>query len=274
LLAAEKLVDYAASLGFDVKELKAELEKAWRHLLLAEVSDSSGWTPWASEVQYTANEVANVKNILKLVNEKLKVAVPAKNSILKINTADGKVTSWQAAVTDEGKPALLPVGMSVRAENYAATIKQFGDKLYRIDIHCNRPADGAVEIAFDTAEKGLFYSAGAGEQIAVEIPTDLKKDPALALSNGFIYLNNGYSLVKDCSVEHLAATWKMKERKLVFRQELNEENPGMNMRFYLVKGSANDGLQLGNLLNTNPVFTVKEADGKLVYEKLMPENLN
>lgn len=274
LLATEKLVDYAASLGFDVKELKAELEKAWRHLLLAEVSDSSGWTPWASEVQYTANEVANLKKILKLVNEKLKVAVPAKNSTLKINTADGKVTGWQAAKLKPGKPALLPIGMSIRAEEYSASVKQFGDNLYRIDIHCARPADGTVEIAFDMAEKGLFYSAGAGEHIAVEIQTDLKKDPALSLSNGFIYLNNGYSLIKDCSVEHLAATWKMKESKLVFRQELNEENPGMNMRFYLVKGSASDGLQLGNLLNTNPVFTVKEADGKLVYEKLMPENVN
>jgi hypothetical protein len=274
LLAVEKLMDYAASLGFDVKELKVLLEKAWRHLLLAEVSDSSGWTPWASEVQYTANEVTNVKKVLKEISDKLNVAVLAKNTTLKINTADGKVTNWQAVTTEPGKTALFPVGMSIRAEKYSVSVKQFGDKLYRMDIHCDRPADGAVEIVFDTAEKGLYYSAGAGEHIAVEIPTDLKHDPALALSNGFIYLNNGYNLVKDCSVEHLAATWKMKDRKLVFRQELNEENHGMNMRFYLLKGSVNDGLQLGNLLNTSPFFTVKEADGKLVYEKIMPENAN
>ncbi len=123
----------------------------------------------------------------------------------------------------------------------------------------------------DTPASGLYYSAGAGEDIAVEIPTDLKHDPAFSLPNGFIYLNNGYSLVKDCSVEHLAATWKMREQKLVFREELAENNPQMKMRFYLVKGDENAGLQLGNELNIWPTFRIWKNDKKLKYEKVMPE---
>jgi DNA-binding beta-propeller fold protein YncE len=225
-------------------------------------------------VQYTANEVANAKKIIKEVTDKLKNQQVIENKILKIDTRTGTVTAYQNVAAKPVKAAISPVPMTVLAENYTTSVKQIGENLYRMDIHCDRPADGAVEIIFDTAEKGLFYSAGAGEEVAVEIPTDLKHDPAFSLSNGFIYLNNGYSLVKDCSVEHLAATWKMKEKKLVFRQELNEENPGMNMRFYFVKGTVNDGLQLGNQLNTWPSFTVKTENGKVVLEKLMPEYLN
>jgi len=118
-----------------------------------------------------------------------------------------------------------------------------------------------------------MYSAGSGEDIAVEIPTDLKNNPAFTLSNGFIYLNNGYSLIKDCSVEHIAATWKMKEQKLVFREELNPNNPEMNMRFYLLKGSANDGLELANKLNTWPSYSVTFSKSGIGYTKVLPDSM-
>ncbi len=273
LLAMEKLVDYAASKGIDVTELKAKIEEAWRHLLLAEVSDSSGWTPWPVEVQYTANEVAVGKKLLKEVADKLKTMLPLGDKTWVLETQTGRMMPQESLSPKTAKAALLPLPVSVRAEKYTSTIKQVGENLYRFDIHCERPADGAVEIIFDTAPNGLFYSAGAGEEIAVEIPTDLKHNPAFSLSNGFIYLNNGYSLVKDCSVEHLAATWKMKEQKLVFREELNEDNKSMDMRFYLLKGSADDGLKLGNRLNTWPSFTVKIQNNQLVLEKQMPESM-
>lgn len=273
LLAIEKLVDFAASKGIDVTELRVKLEEAWRHLLLAEVSDSSGWTPWPAEVQYTANEVAVGKKILKEIADKLKTLLPLGDKTWVLDTQSGNLTAQGTVSPKTANAGFLPVPVSVRAEKYTSSIKQFGENLYRFDIHCERAADGAVEIVFDTATDGLLYSAGAGEDIAVEIPTDLKHNPAFSLSNGFIYLNNGYSLIKDCSVEHLAATWKMKEQKLVFRQELNEDNKSMNMRFYLLKGSAQEGLKLGNRLNTWPVYIVKIMNNQLVLEKQMPESL-
>ncbi len=117
----------------------------------------------------------------------------------------------------------------------------------------------------------MYYSAGTGENIAVEIPTDLKHDPAFSLSNGFIYLGNGYCLIKDCSVEHLAATWRQKEQELVFREELNENNPGMKMKFNVVKGSVNSGLEFANKLNRWPCYYLKIVDKQLKYDKVIPE---
>jgi len=271
VLLAERLIEFAASKGVDVTELKKLLEQAWRHLLLSEVSDSSGWTPWLVEVQYTAAEVANANKILAEIMDKLKGVLPLGDKNYRVDTKSGQVTPMDSPKINAASTSFLPVPFAVRAEKTTSSVMKINENLYRLDIHCDRPADGAVEIVFDTPKSGLFYSAGAGEEIAVEIPTDLKHDPAFSLSNGFIYLGNGYSLVKDCSVEHLAATWKMKEQKLVFREELNPENMEMNMRFYLVKGDVNKGLELGNQLNTWPSFRINIANNKLNYEKIMPE---
>ena len=272
VLMVQRLVEYADSKGIDVSEQKKLLEEAWKHLLLSEVSDASGWTPWLVEVQYTANEVADANMIIKQIMDKLKVVLPLDDKTYRVNTQSGKITPEVSENSNSGKTDYLPIPFAIRAEEATTSVKKINENLYRLDIKCKRPADGAVEITFDTPSSGLYYSAGAGEDIAVEIPTDLKHDPAFALSNGFIYLNNGYSLVKDCSVEHLAATWKMKDQKLVFREELNENNPEMNMRFYLVKGDKNKGLELGNELNTWPTFRISKKNNQLIYEKVMPES--
>jgi hypothetical protein len=274
LLMYERLVQFVGKSGNNVSELDSMIDKAWRHLLLSEVSDASGWTPWLVEVQYTANEVANANRELKEVEKRLIKLLPANQNNWSVDTKTGVVKPAEPAKNSKSAESFLPVPFYVRAGKTMSSVEQLGENLYRLDINCKRPADGAVEIVFDTPASGLFYSAGAGEDVAVEIPTDLKHDPALALSNGFIYLNNGYSLIKDCTVEHLAATWKMKEQKLVFKEELAEDNPEMNMRFYLVKGDKNKGLEFANSVNTWPSFTVKIENGKLVLEKLMPEYWN
>ena len=272
ILLAESLIDFAASKGVDVTDLRKLLEQAWRHLLLSEVSDSSGWSPWLVEVQYTAAEVANANKILAEIMEKLKGVLPLDDKNYRVDTQSGKVEPMDTPDLKAPTASFLPVQFAVLAEKSVSSVMKINENLYRLDIKCERPADGAVEIVFDTPAKGLYYSAGAGEEIAVEIPTDLKHDPAFTLSNGFIYLGNGYSLVKDCSVEHLAATWKMKVQKLVFRQELNPENLEMNMRFYLVKGDVSKGLELGNKLNTWPLFRISKKNNKPNYDKLIPES--
>ncbi len=273
ILMAERLVDYAAAKGMDVAKLRKMILEAWKHLLLSEVSDSSGWSPLLVEVQYTDNEVANAELMIGEVMKSLKSLLPMDERNYLVDTKSGKVALTTGTNGDNSTVGVLPIPFAVRAEKSVSTIKKINEKLYRIDIKGERPADGAVEIIFDTPAKGLYYSAGSGEEIAVEIPVDLKNNPAFTLSNGFIYLNNGFSLIKDCSVEHIAATWKMKEQKLVFREELNKNNPEMNMRFYILKGDVNDGLELANKLNTWPSYHVFFSKTGISYTKVMPESM-
>ena len=273
VLMVEKLIDYLSGQGADTSELKKLLLEAWKHLLLSEVSDSSGWTPWLVEVQYTANEVANVRMILQELMKKLQKMLPETDEKLLVNTKSGKVSEIDDLPKDKDSVGPLPISYSVRADSYSAKIRKISDVLYRMDITCKRPTDGAVEIIFNTAANGLYYSAGCGEQTKVEIPTDLKHDPAFSLSNGFIYLGNGYNVIKDCTVEHLAATWHVKDQKLVFREELNKSNPDMSMRFYILKGDPDAGLHLGNALNTWPSYVVNISKSGVQYSRLLPEEM-
>ncbi len=272
VLLAEKLVEYFhGKVDKNLwQKLLAWLREAWKHLFLSEVSDSSGWTPWPVEVQYTANEVAMARMYLKKIFDALKEYIPAGEETLVADTRTGNVTKEKMAVSVTGKDDYLPLPLFVRAAAYQTKVKKVNDRLWRLDIHCDRPADGAVEIAFPTAGEGLYYSAACGEETLVAVPGDLKHDPALALTNGFLYLGNGYSLIKDCSVEHLAVTWKQKNKRAVFREELNENNPGMKMRLYIYKGNKEEGHCLANKLNTWPVFRLWKEDNALKMQKIFP----
>ena len=270
VLVAEKMIEYAKVQGKDVTKLLKLLREAWIHLLLSEVSDSSGWTPWLVEVQYTANEVANAHMKLKKIFDSLKDLIPQGDNGLIVYSKTGKVISSKKEIDKDLNEDYLPIPYYVRAASYTTSINKINDNLFQCDIDCKRPRDGAVEIAFDTADDNLKYSAGTGEESIVKVPTDLNNNPALALSNGFLYLGNGYTIIKDCSVEHLAVTWRQNEKRAVFRQELNENNPGMKMRFYIYKGTSEDGHKLANQLNTWPVYGVSNSDNKVVLTKIFP----
>lgn len=271
ILLAEKLIAEAKKRGYNVSDLKQMLLKAWRHLLLSEVSDSSGWTPLLVEVQYTANEVADAMMIVRKILDQLRGMLKMTRKPVLVDTRSGRITAMTEMKEPGSHAAHLPVSFSVRAGEYKVEVRQFRENLYRLDIHCARPEDGIVEIAFQTAEQGLIYSPGCGENGMVEIPTDLKHDPILALANGFLYLGNGFNLIKDCTVEHLAATWRVKQKKVVFREELHADNPGTRMRFYILKGSAEEGLVAANRLNVWPSFLVHIADGEFKSTRVLPE---
>ena len=270
ILTAEKLINYAEMLGKDVSTLSDLMHQVWKHLLLSEVSDASGWTPWLVEVQYTANEVANARLLLKKIFDKLKDIVPQDQKVLVVDTKSGVVKKVEISDKTNYSDSYLPIPVYIRADSYNSIVKKINDHLYQFDISCKRPKDGAVEIAFETAEDNLFYSAGCGEESIVKIPNDLKHDPALALSNGYLYLGNGFTIIKDCSVEHLAVTWRQKEKRAVFREELNENNPMMKMRFYIFKGSKEEGHKLANRLNTWPVIKVFNESNKVKLDKIFP----
>ncbi len=270
VMMAEDLIKYAEKQGKDVEELRKLLQEAWKHLLLSEVSDSSGWDPWLVEVQYTDNEVATTRMLLKKILEQLQKMLALSNKSLFVNTGNGSVNETGTPDNLIHTAAQLPVNFAVNAQSYTVKVSKVSEILYRMDIQCTRPENGAVEIVFDTAPDGLQYSASCGEELKVTIPTTYKNDPAFALTNGFIYLNNGYSLIKDCTVEHLAATWKVKTQKLVFREELKEGNMTMNMRFYVMKGSAAEGLQFANSLNAWPSYYVNFKEDKTAFSRVTP----
>ena len=204
----------------------------------------------------------------KIFNE-LKEILPEENKYLEVDTKSGNVKIKNESMRNNIIEDYLPIPIFIRAKDYKIDVEKISDDIHNIDIFCSRPKDGAVEIAFETSDE-IFYSAGAGENQIIEIPRDLKHDPAMSLSNGFLFLGNNFSIIKDCSVEHLAVTWRRSENRIVFREELNKNNHNMKMRFYIVKGSKEFAHNLANQINTWPKYYVKQENQKVELEKILP----
>jgi hypothetical protein len=73
LLVVEKLVEWALRQGFPHPyRLKLWLKYAWRHMMLAEVSDSTGQSPARIEVRYSIEECNAVENYLFMLLKEIK----------------------------------------------------------------------------------------------------------------------------------------------------------------------------------------------------------
>ncbi len=93
LLAAERLVEVARQAGVKVDTETKNLRLAWKHQLLAEVSDSTGQTPVKIEVVYSQVEAQRTITLA----QKIIQAVIAKYGIspFAINTKSGKIIQEQ-----------------------------------------------------------------------------------------------------------------------------------------------------------------------------------
>ncbi len=272
VLVAETLAKWAEKLGTSSPLLRSILRMSWKHLLLGEVSDSSGWSPLPIEVRYTDEECAIAEQgAAVLVKEILHGAKLSGKSVL-VDLKTGSVTPEESVPE---VPAVQvdypPVPLEVRAKSYKISVKKFLPSLYRVDVFGARPVDGMVEIAFPLVGKTHFYSAPMGEDSLVAIPTDLKHDPILSLSNGLFTLGNGWNLIKDNYVEHLAGTWEYKSNRLVFREGVRKDLPGTTMAFYLYKAPPRQGLRVANRLNVWPLYRVKVENGTVLPNRVMPE---
>ena len=272
VLVAETLSQLAEKLGGNNALIKSILRLSWRHLLLGEVSDSSGWSPLPIEVRYTDEECAVAEQgAAVLIKEILKSTKLLDKPVL-VDLKTGTVTPEE--VLQEIPPITVdysPVPIEVRAKTYKIAVKKYSRVLYRIDIFGARPEDGMVKIAFPLTGKIHFYSAPMGEDSLVAVPPDLKNDPILSLSNGLFSLGNGWNLIKDNYVEHLAGTWRYKSNRLVFREGVRKDLAGTKMAFYLYKATPKEGLQLANRLNVWPMYRVKVEDGTVLLNRVMPE---
>ncbi len=274
VLVAETLSKLAEKMGASNALLRSILNMSWRHLLLGEVSDSSGWSPLPIEVRYTDEECAVAEQGASvLIKEILHGAKLSEKPVL-VDVKTGSVTPEESVPEI---PAELvdfsPVPLDIRAKWYKVTVKKFSPVLYRLEVFGARPADGMVEIAFSLTGKTHFYSAPMGEDSLVAVPPDLERDPILSLSNGLFTLGNGWNLIKDNTVEHLAGTWEYKTNRLVFKEGVRNDLPGTKMVFYLLKASSQEALRVANRLNVWPLYRVQIEDGTVLLRRVLPEVL-
>jgi hypothetical protein len=214
-----------------------KVEEAWRNMLEAEVSDSTGWRPFPSEIEYTKEHADAVLAIIQSVDPSL------------------LTNAWtRPELTPETSG---PVNITISGSLLKKQIKWYSfpgqEDVWVADVNLKKipliPA-GLVSIDFPYDSDLIEYSPAMLENEVRTISiNDIKHNPIhLAIPNGLIGLGDGLYLIRDNNFGVLASRIDIDGKKISY-QALNPTENELHMRFYLVKGDQATALTWANMIN-------------------------
>ena len=260
VLAAETMI-YSLKKEHDITELQAGFMEAIRYLMLAEVSDSTGWTPWEGEIKYS---LSNAKRAEEIADEIIARGKELMNTpYVQIDTSKGKVTPVANA---PGPPAVLP--------QYHCPIDiELTGKIKKQQVKCFRADKNVWEIIvkFKTTEwhsnnfrlkfprtfDKIVYSPALTDDLIVSY--DLSSfEPEngawmyVPCPNGLIGLGPDLFLIKDTSTVNVTFNVPVDE-PVVSLDMLKPPNRVFEWRFLLVIGPADLAVKKADAMNVHPV---------------------
>lgn len=259
LLAAETLVAHAEAQGIDVTAQAPLLEQAWRHQLLAEVSDSTGWTPTEREVHYAVEESEFCLNIVQNVIDYVKCECGL--GLVEVDTESGAVAAFDGAelarerfVDLDDQDRVCPWRLFGGAGTVRTVQKDFNTFRFHVDLVATAPMAG-LSLGMDVDY--VQYSPALMEDKLVKYDlADLRADTFfLPLPNGLISLREQLHVIKHNEDAHIACTIDRCARCLLFQVE-HAEGKAFHWVFTLFQGTAEQALVLANRINVHPRVVV------------------
>jgi hypothetical protein len=265
LQATTVLAAKATQMSEPPADLQDRLEQAWNHMLLAEVSDVTGITPWMGEYYYGVIHTQAVDDLVKSIRADLLDALDWKHARADLET--GEVT----AVDDLSEPPKLaaaapPLDVTVDAPSRKTELTWLGGPdLFTLLVEFGPSSDPTgkdapnckVTLSFPRFEEAFIYTPALAEDEVVrhELADFSFQLPEvyLPLSNGLIGLGNDWWVVKVCARVHVAARIPNTGAPLIqFIDETADPVEGGTWEFRLFHGSQADALALARKTNTHP----------------------
>lgn len=214
-----------------------KVEEAWKNLLKAEVSDSTGWRPIPAEIEYTKEHADAVLAIIQSIDPSL------------------LTNAWtRPELTPE---AAGPVEIKISGNLLKKQIKWYSfpgqEDVWIADVNLKKIPlipSGLVSIDFPYDSDLIEYSPAMLENEVRTISIDdIKHNPIhLGIPNGLIGLGGGLYLIRDNNYGVLAARIDIDGKKISY-QALNPTENELHMRFYLIKGDQATALTWANMIN-------------------------
>jgi len=265
LLAAERLIEYAQAVHspqatgqrIEVAKMREDLERGWKHQLLAEVSDSTGWFPFPVEIQYSIDESNKAIDIAKEIIEEIK-----ENLNYKLVRVDIKTGEIQKVLKETHIPMPLPevecpwdIKVEAAGLEYKMACYNLGGKRYdlKIDFTPSGIAGSWAKLSFKRKFDKIVYSPALMEDKIVEYPLEefAFEYTYLPLPNGLIGLGKDVYLIKHNRKNHLAVRIG-KKRKTVEIDLLNPPKEPFTYQFSLVFGEKVFALEQAGRINLYP----------------------
>lgn len=252
--AAEILIDEKGRL-----DLSSKLKEAKKEILLAEVSDSTGWNPWTNEINYSLEKAENAQKIVREIMDK--IGVPSYISLKERRSFN----SYRGLKTKEEK---FPIPYTVWTEGYSYETKEerYEDMdAWRLEIRFfpdekTKKDFRSVRITFPLFEKIIEYSPALSREVVSYSGSDFSfKRIGLSLYNGLIGLGSGYYIIKDINSVHLAGIIDFENSTVEFVDETEDEIN--SFVFILFRGSREDALSLAEEINNYSVLKFEKEGG-------------
>ena len=218
LAAVEVLVDAAAKAGIDPTAAKAQLQTAWRALLKAEVSDSTGINPFQGEFVYGRDNNAAAQAIVDDLFTSTLAALKWPHAT--IDLATGTATKLDS-LPIPGAPldATAPLAVTVDAPTRQVDTKWYGGPGDRYQLVVSFGAGGdptgddvtkrTVTVTFPRTEDKVIITPSLMDDTVVEYPftefvfrpdadyISKTADLYVPAANGLIGLGNGWWVIRD-----------------------------------------------------------------------------
>ncbi|MBM4354511.1 MAG: hypothetical protein FJ109_12100 [Deltaproteobacteria bacterium] len=266
LHATSLLAEAATQAGVLPEDAPSRLEDAWRHMLLAEVSDVTGITPWMGEYYYGVIHATAVDDLVASLRQDLLAALGWKHA--RADIAAGTAESLEAIpVPDEPLPAAAPLDVSIDAPSRTTDLTWLGGPdLFTLRVEFGPSIDPTgkdapnckVTLSFPRFEEAFIYTPALAEDEVVR--HDMKDfsfqlpEVYLPLSNGLIGLGDDWWVVKVCGKVHVAARIPNTGDPLIqFVDETADPVNGDSWELKVFHGSQADALALARTTNTHPI---------------------
>jgi len=252
-LVAETLLMKTREKGIDVSDEERILLNIWKQILLAEVSDSTGWFPWEIEVKESVRLTDLARKSLDNVIAELKMKLGYHNSLLRVDPS--KNTISKVSSIEAPKLASMPtLHVTVKGGPYQinCTRGEFG---VTINIKMFLEKKSTVEIRFP-AEHGIMYSPSLAENTLITLnPSDIHENPYLPLSNGLVVINGSKAIIKHCAERHMAMLWD-RGKHIIFKETAVSGNLTYSFTYAEAAVYHFNFVDIANSINVYPVLVV------------------
>ncbi|MFH1434417.1 MAG: hypothetical protein ABIJ56_01755 [Pseudomonadota bacterium] len=265
LRAADVLLDYTEdTLGVDYSAYRGSMRDAWRHLLLAEVSDASGINPWVGEINYSLGHSNEADLIAGYVVTELKAGL--ETNYVAVDIMAGDVEELEFPPLPEAPPEVDPP-MTIETEASNRTIEttwydtSFGGEETRYQVVVSFSAVSgltgrSLRVSFPRTFDRVVYSPGLLENELVDYGFDefifQEGKHYVPLPNGIIGLGDDWYVIKHTGSVHVAALFTDGGSAIDFMDSTQPADQAATWAFEVFQGTAGDALALANRINIHP----------------------
>ncbi|MBI3184830.1 MAG: hypothetical protein HYZ28_22050 [Myxococcales bacterium] len=238
---------------------RAALEEAERELLLAQVSDSTGWNPWLAEVNYSLEHAHLASEASKRCIDAPELRGPARR---RIDLAAGTVSEPPAPLSSAAEPLEAPP-LEVKVEAPGRTVQQLwsrtaeGHAELTIDVSAAAAkSDRSISAVFPVSFDRLVYVPALDEDRLIDLPAAAFTNPehTLPLPTGLMGIGPNRFLIESTRHVHVTALLRPQERLVDFRDDTVRADEPQRWRFVVVDGDFGAANSVAKRLNLQPVL--------------------